>query len=135
MAGYTPDGKAVADWDDLCFTAPLMLSAAAAEDTKWHDAIRKEVLDIGMDSYFGNTIAMLCLITNDGGWLVPETTAQPTGDANGDGEFNVADVVLLQKWLLAVPDTHLANWNAADFCCDNKLDIFDLVLMRKALLK
>lgn len=30
MAGYTPDGTAVSDWDDLCFTAPLMLSAAAA---------------------------------------------------------------------------------------------------------
>ena len=67
MAGYTPDGRAVADWDDLCFTAPLMLSAAAVGDTKWHDTIRKEVLDIGVDSYFGNTIAMLCLITDDGG--------------------------------------------------------------------
>ena len=59
----------------------------------------------------------------------------PTGDINNDGEFNVADVVLLQKWLLAVPDTHLANWETADFCRDNNLDIFDLVLMRKALLK
>jgi endo-1,4-beta-D-glucanase Y len=135
MAGYTPDGKAVADWDDLCFTAPLMLSAAASGDTKWHDTVRKEVLDIGVDSYFGNTIAVLCLITDDGGWLVPETTAaKPTGDVNDDGEFNVADVVLLQKWLLAVPDTHLANWETADFCSDNKLDTFDLVLMRKNIL-
>ena len=131
MAGYTPDGHAVADWDDLCFTAPLMLSAAAAGDTKWHDSIRKEVLD----SYFGNTIAMLCLITDDGGWLVPETAANPTGDANGDGEFNVADVVLFQKWLLAVPDANLANCKAVDFYNDDELDIFDLILMKKELVR
>jgi len=42
------------------------------------------------------------------------------GDVNADGKFNVADVVLLQKWLLAVPDTHLA---------------FDLCLMKRELLK
>ena len=136
MAGYTPDGKAVADWDDLCFTAPLMLSAAAAGDTKWHDTVRKEVLDIGVDSYFGNTIAMLCLITDDGGWLVPETTVtKPTGDVNDDGEFNVSDIVTFQKWLLNVQNTELKNWKAADFCFDGKLDIFDLTRMKKELVK
>ena len=53
----------------------------------------------------------------------------------GDEEFTIADVVLLQKWLLAVPDTKLADWKAADFCKDDRLDVFDLCLMRKALLK
>ena len=56
------------------------------------------------------------------------------GDVNNDGAFNVSDVVLLQKWLLAVPDTHLANWKAVDFCEDNKLDVFDLTLMKRALI-
>ena len=56
------------------------------------------------------------------------------GDVNDDGAFNVSDVVLLQKWLLAVPDTHLANWKAADFCEDNKLDVFDLTLMKRSLI-
>ena len=59
----------------------------------------------------------------------------PTGDANSDGEFNVADVVLLQKWLLAVPDTHLANWKAVDFCNDNVLNVFDLCLMKRELIR
>ena len=58
-----------------------------------------------------------------------------SGDVNNDGAFNVSDVVLLQKWLLAVPDTELANWKAADFCKDNKLDVFDLCLMKRALLE
>ena len=49
-----------------------------------------------------------------------------SGDVNADGDFNISDVVLLQKWLLAVPDTNLGNWKAADFCKDNKLNVFDL---------
>ncbi|MBQ6942953.1 MAG: InlB B-repeat-containing protein [Ruminococcus sp.] len=56
------------------------------------------------------------------------------GDVNADGDFTVADVVALQKWLLAVPDTHLANWKAADLCEDERLDAFDLCLMKRELL-
>ena len=57
------------------------------------------------------------------------------GDCNGDGAFNISDVVLLQKWLLAVPDTHLENWKAADMCEDNRLDVFDLCMMKQTLTK
>ena len=56
------------------------------------------------------------------------------GDVNADGKFDVADVVLLQKWLLAVPDTHLADWKAADMCEDDRLDVFDLCLMKRELI-
>ena len=57
-----------------------------------------------------------------------------SGDVNADGELTMADVVLLQKWLLAIPDTHLENWKAADLCEDNRLDVFDLCLMRRLLI-
>ena len=67
--------------------------------------------------------------------LVFKLKFTPTGDVNDDGEFNVADLVLLQKWLLAVPDTHLANWKAVDFCNDNVLNVFDLCLMKRKLLE
>lgn len=56
------------------------------------------------------------------------------GDVNSDDDFNVADVVLLQKLLLKSPDTQLDNWIAADFCPDGKLDVFDLVEMRRRLI-
>lgn len=56
------------------------------------------------------------------------------GDVNSDNKFDVTDVVLLQKWLLAVPDTKLANWKAADFYADERLDVFDLCLMKRNLL-
>ena len=56
------------------------------------------------------------------------------GDINGDREFTTADIILLQKWLLAIPETHLVNWKAADFYEDERLDVFDMCFMKKELL-
>lgn len=53
------------------------------------------------------------------------------GDVNSDGEVGVADAVLLQKWLLGIPGTELAEWTAADIYENNKLDAFDMILMRR----
>ena len=56
------------------------------------------------------------------------------GDVNNDGKLDIADVVLLQKWVLAVPDITLENWKAADLCEDSRLDVFDLCLMKRLLI-
>ena len=61
--------------------------------------------------------------------------APPDGDVNGDGSLSVADVVSLQKWLLNAPYAELDNWRAADLYNDGKLDVFDLTLMKKALIE
>jgi len=52
------------------------------------------------------------------------------GDCNADGNFTIADAVMLQKWLLAVPDVKLANWKAADLCEDGVIDTYDLIMMK-----
>ena len=52
---------------------------------------------------------------------------------NADGEFNVADAVVLQKWMLGVSDTKIADWQAGNLHDDNILDVFDLCLMKKEL--
>lgn len=57
------------------------------------------------------------------------------GDVNTDGECNIADAVLLQKWLLTVPDTELRDWKAADFNEDKQLDARDLSMMKRVLMK
>ena len=62
-------------------------------------------------------------------------TQRVRGDVNADGYLTVADVVLLQKWLAAVPDKHLANWKAGDLCEDGRLNVSDLVLLKQELLK
>ena len=66
--------------------------------------------------------------------IVVKPAQDVEGDCNGDGQFDIADAVLLQKWLLAVPDTHFANWKAADMCEDNRLDVFDLCIMKRKLI-
>ena len=55
-------------------------------------------------------------------------------DLNADGRFDIADAVLLQKWLLAVPDTVLADWRTGDLDGSGKLDASDLSLMKHRLL-
>ena len=54
------------------------------------------------------------------------------GDVNGDFEFNIADAVTLQKWLLGT-DIELENQQAGNFCEDNRLDVFDFILMKREL--
>lgn len=65
----------------------------------------------------------------------PKISTDIIGDINNDGVFNVSDVVLLQKWLLAVPNTNLANWKNGDIISDGKLDVFDLCLMKRTLIQ
>lgn len=68
-------------------------------------------------------------------YIVFASTSLPSikGDVNADGKFSIEDIVLLQKWLLAVPDTELADWKAGDVYEDNRINAFDLCLMRKML--
>jgi len=56
------------------------------------------------------------------------------GDVNADKQFNVADLVVMQNWLLAKPGAQLADWQAGDLCEDGITDMFDMVMMRKLLL-
>ena len=58
-----------------------------------------------------------------------------TGDMNGDNEFNISDVVLLQKYILGGSDTEISDWKQADLNDDGVLDIFDLCLMRKKVIE
>ena len=51
------------------------------------------------------------------------------GDANADSTFNIADVVMLQKWLLC--GGNLTDWMNIDFCEDNKIDVFDIIIMKR----
>ncbi|MBQ8921862.1 MAG: dockerin type I repeat-containing protein [Oscillospiraceae bacterium] len=57
------------------------------------------------------------------------------GDVDANGKFEIADLVLLHKWVLAVPDTYLANWEAGDFSGDGRLNAIDLSMMKNALMK
>lgn len=68
------------------------------------------------------------------GYPAPEEKIVP-GDVNADGEFNISDIVMMQKWLIAAPDVKLADWKAGDLCEDNMIDSFDLCMMRRMLIE
>lgn len=65
--------------------------------------------------------------------LVTAAHANIRGDLNADGELTIADVLLLQRWLLTVPDTTLPDWKAGDLSGDNQLDAMDLCLLKRSL--
>ena len=71
-AGYKLDGTPIENYEELCFTAPFMIAAACGTNQEWHDSIRNAVINYGDDVYYGDSIKMLCLIVDDGGWIVPE---------------------------------------------------------------
>lgn len=56
------------------------------------------------------------------------------GDVNSDVAFNVADLIVMQKWISGSKDAELSNWENGDLCTDGVLDIFDIVSMRRELL-
>lgn len=55
------------------------------------------------------------------------------GDVNKDGSFDLADLVAMQKYLLA--SGTLADWEAGDFLGDGKLNAKDLSMMKRELMK
>lgn len=57
------------------------------------------------------------------------------GDLNGDGNVNVADAVLLRKFILGAKGLSITDWKAGDLCEDGVLDGFDMTAMRKLLIK
>ena len=56
-----------------------------------------------------------------------------TGDVNFDNEFNISDIITLQKWLSTASDTQLTYWKAADLCEDGKINVFDFIVMKRML--
>lgn len=57
------------------------------------------------------------------------------GDVNVDGMFDIQDVIMVQDWLLAKPDSTLTDWRAADTCQDERIDVFDLCLLKRWLIE
>lgn len=55
------------------------------------------------------------------------------GDVNGDERFSIADLVTMQKFLIG--NGSLCCWKNGDLCADNKIDIFDMILMRQLIIE
>jgi hypothetical protein len=87
------------------------------------------------DSYFKGSIDNIkiykCALTASEIGGAPTPTAEVKGDVNGDGEFSAADLVAMQKFILGKGE--LASWKNGDLCKNDRIDAFDLCLMRRLL--
>ena len=66
--------------------------------------------------------------------IAEQTEPEPDtvqGDVNADGTFDLADVVMLQKWLIRAGT--LTDWAAGDWNDDETITVVDLCLMKQAL--
>ena len=70
-------------------------------------------------------------VTGGNGKAIEPDKVWNLGDVNGDKSANIADAVLLQKWLLNKPDSDLTEWTAADIYEDGKLNVYDLTLLKQ----
>lgn len=93
--------------------------------------LKKAAEDLG-DYFVMNTDSTL----NDGypvyQWQLFMSTLK--GDVNGDGSFNIADLVCMQRWLIADKRVILNCWENGDFYEDNSINVLDLILMKIALI-
>ena len=62
-----------------------------------------------------------------------KTPEKITGDVNADGSFDVADIVMLEKYILGAGT--LTDWLAGDLYNDGVIDVFDKIIMRKEIIK
>ncbi len=129
--------------DDGQFTvmnAELLPTSISVPNQKDNSEYRK--LAVHLTNTKDTTISIACIPLKAGetkpSWL-PNVTAisewssmMTEGDINGDGVFNIADAVTLQKWLHA-NNIEIKNWHAADLCKDDRIDVFDMIFMRKLL--
>ena len=59
----------------------------------------------------------------------------PNGDANGDGDFTIADMVIVQKHIMGKKTAILSDWKSADLYEDGKIDVYDFIVMREIFIK
>lgn len=72
--------------------------------------------------------------TANGIWAM-ETTKVLKGDLNFDNKIDVADLVIMQRYLLADFDFNKSLFYYADMNDDGNVDVFDLVFLRKELIE
>lgn len=106
-------------------TCPVTLTAIPDDNasfTGWGGDVS------GTDNTITVTLSKAMSITADFG-----EKKEVKGDVNSDGSLTVADLVMLEKWLLG--SGNVTDWQAGDLCKDGILDVFDMCIMREEIIK
>ena len=84
------------------------------------DLARKVAADLGVEVKFEE---------------IDTSTAYKNGDLNGDGALNVADLVMMSRFIKGMTSLDEAQTKSADLNGDGNVDIFDMVEFRKKILE
>ena len=91
-----------------------------------------DVYEISTDD--GANICQWEYWNGSGQQFVLEEAKEVEGDVNADGSVTVADLVLMQKYLLGDKSAELADWKAGDLCEDDRVDVFDFCILRRLII-
>ena len=107
------------------------LTAVGSNDVTFNVYLLKvakgDTVILGTNGQISGCVNYTVLIKADAG------TSSIIGDADANGTVEFADVVMLQKYLLK--KGHLTDWKQADVCQDGIINIFDLIALKKLLMK
>ena len=149
-----PDKTVYTYGEELDFTGAVLYGWARGDggfipDTEFTEDLQtlidSEKIKVD-DSGFYDTKSGICTIyiNYEHAWATFEVTVtdeaaeQKTianGDANGDGNFTIADMVMVQKHIMGKKTTILSDWKCADFYEDGKIDVYDFIVMRENFVK
>lgn len=93
---------------------------------KWWDASEKA--ESGVDDVISVSYTKIEVIYE----YVSDSSSGVKGDVNSDGEFNVADIVMLQNYIIR--SESITDKDAGDLCEGGVIDTFDVAAMRKMLI-
>ncbi len=91
--------------------------------------------DVTIHGYAGSTAQAYAEKYNRKFEVIEEVAQPVKGDANGDGEFTIADAVVIQQFILGNSTAEIQDIDSVDLCKDGKIDVFDLCLIRQELVK
>ncbi len=100
-------------------------SGIAAADTKVSLKAGNNTVKLYNNSGYGPSIDRIAVV-------IPNEDV--IGDVNLDGKFNVADLLLMQKYLLGAETFNKKQAEMADINNDGNIDVYDLIRFRKAIL-
>ena len=99
--------------------------------------IFSSTMEGGYDLYYydGSTVSALTELNTGsnelGAAFFPYAEESVRGDVNADGALSSADLLLLNRWLLGVPETELTAPENAELSGDGVIDAYDLCFLRR----
>ena len=90
----------------------------------------EEICDTVIHGFKGSTAEAYAKMYN-----IKFKNIEQSGDINVDGEFNVADLVMMSRYINGVINIDERQTFSADINGDGNIDIFDMIGFRKKLLE